>query len=58
MIPPKRLYSQKNISLHLRVTCRRWFYLSTVLDDFSRYILAQKMCGTRATRHWTAPLGT
>ncbi|WP_210346532.1 hypothetical protein, partial [Microvirga aerilata] len=23
-----------------------WFYLSTVLDDFSRYILAWKLCPT------------
>jgi transposase InsO family protein len=23
-----------------------WFYLSTVLDDFSRYILAWKVCTT------------
>ena len=25
-----------------------WFYLSTVLDDFSRYILAWKLCTTMA----------
>jgi hypothetical protein len=23
-----------------------WFYLSTVLDDFSRYIIAWKLCAT------------
>ena len=23
-----------------------WFYLSTVLDDFSRYIIAWKLCST------------
>jgi len=35
-----------------------WFYLSTVLDDFSRYILARKLCTTMTatdvsdTRRW------
>jgi transposase InsO family protein len=23
-----------------------WFYLSTILDDFSRYIIAHKLCTT------------
>jgi transposase InsO family protein len=23
-----------------------WFYLSTILDDFSRYIIAWKLCTT------------
>jgi transposase InsO family protein len=23
-----------------------WFYLSTILDDFSRYIVAWKLCST------------
>ena len=27
-------------------TCWGWFYLSTVLDDFSRYIPAWKLCTT------------
>ena len=27
-----------------------WFYLSTVLDDFSRYIIAWKLCTTHAGR--------
>jgi len=25
---------------------RGWFYLSTILDDFSRYIIAWKFCTT------------
>jgi transposase InsO family protein len=25
-----------------------WFYLSTVLDDFSRYVIAWKLCSTMA----------
>ena len=27
-----------------------WFYLSTVLDDFSRYIIAWKLCTTMKTQ--------
>jgi len=29
---------------YLKVTGWGWFYLSTVLDDFSRYIVAWKLC--------------
>jgi putative transposase len=32
----------------LRVIGWGWFYLSTVLDDFARYILAWKLCTTMA----------
>ena len=31
---------------HLKVTGWGWFYLSSVLDDFSRYIVAWKLCTT------------
>jgi putative transposase len=31
---------------YLKVTGWGWFYLSTVLDDFSRYIIAWKLCAT------------
>jgi transposase InsO family protein len=31
---------------YLKVTGWGWFYLSTVLDDFSRYIVAWKLCST------------
>ena len=31
---------------YLKVTGWGWFYLSTVLDDFSRYIIAWKLCTT------------
>jgi transposase InsO family protein len=31
---------------YLKVTGWGWYYLSTVLDDFSRYIVAWKLCNT------------
>ena len=31
---------------YLKVTGWGWFYLSTILDDFSRYIIAWKLCTT------------
>src|SRR5271170_4961373 len=31
---------------YLKVTGWGWYYLSTVLDDFSRYIIAWKLCTT------------
>ena len=31
---------------YLKVTGWGWFYLSTILDDFSRYIVAWKLCKT------------
>ena len=33
-----------------------WFYLSTVLDDFSRYIVAWKLCTTMSAADVTATL--
>src|SRR5207245_4896683 len=33
-----------------------WFYLSTVLDDFSRYIIAWKLCTTMKAEDVTATL--
>src|SRR5258706_5151586 len=33
---------------YLKVTGWGWFYLSTVLDDFSRYIVAWKLCPSMA----------
>lgn len=33
---------------YLKVTGWGWYYLSTVLDDFSRYIVAWKLCTTMA----------
>ena len=30
-----------------------WFYLSTVLDDFSRYIIARKLCTTKKAQDVT-----
>ncbi len=33
-----------------------WFYLSTILDDFSRYIIAWKLCTTMKAKDVTATL--
>jgi transposase InsO family protein len=40
----------------LKVTGWGWFYLSTVLDDFSRYIIAWKLCTTMAASDVTDTL--
>jgi transposase InsO family protein len=41
---------------YLKVAGWGWFYLSTVLDDFSRYIVAWKLCTTMAAADVTATL--
>jgi putative transposase len=41
---------------YLKVIGWGWFYLSTVLDDFSRYIVAWKLCTTMKTEDVTATL--
>ena len=41
---------------YLKVIGWGWFYLSTVLDDFSRYIIAWKLCTTMAVRDVTDTL--
>jgi transposase InsO family protein len=46
MTAPKQLW-QTDFT-YLKVIGWGWFYLSTVLDDFSRYILAWKLCTTMA----------
>jgi len=43
---------------YLKVIDRGWFYLSTVLDDFSRYIIAWKLCTTMAASDVTETLET
>ena len=35
---------------YLKVNGWDWYYLSTVLDDYSRYILAWKLCKTMGAR--------
>jgi transposase InsO family protein len=42
---------------YLKVIGWGWFYLSTVLDDFSRYILAWKLCTNMRAEDVTATLG-
>lgn len=41
---------------YLKVSGWGWFYLSTVLDDFSRYIVAWKLCTTMAASDVTDTL--
>jgi putative transposase len=41
---------------YLKVIGWGWFYLSTVLDDFSRYIIAWKLCTSMAADDVTATL--
>jgi len=41
---------------YLKVIGWGWFYLSTVLDDFSRYIIAWKLCATMKAEDVTATL--
>jgi transposase InsO family protein len=41
---------------YLKVTGWGWFYLSTVLDDFSRYIVAWKLCTTMSATDVTDTL--
>ena len=39
---------------YLKITGWGWYYLSTVLDDFSRYIVAWKLCATMCADDVTA----
>src|SRR6202521_5558721 len=41
---------------YLKVIGWGWFYLSTILDDFSRYIIAWKLCTTMKAEDATATL--
>ena len=41
---------------YLKITGWGWYYLSTVLDDFSRFIVAWKLCATMKTQDVTATL--
>jgi transposase InsO family protein len=41
---------------YLKVIGWGWFYLSTILDDFSRYIIAWKLCPTMKADDVTATL--
>ena len=43
---------------YLKITGWGWYYLSTVLDDFSRFIVAWKLCATMRTDDVTATLVT
>ena len=41
---------------YLKITGWGWYYLSTVLDDFSRFIVARKLCATMKAQDVTATL--
>jgi putative transposase len=41
---------------YLKITGWGWYYLSTVLDDFSRFIVAWKLCATMNAQDVTAAL--
>ncbi len=41
---------------YLKVIGWGWFYLSTILDDFSRYVIAWKLCTTMKASDVTATL--
>lgn len=41
---------------YLKVIGWGWFYLSTILDDYSRYVIAWKLCTTMETRDVTDTL--
>ena len=43
---------------YLKVIGWGWFYLSTILDDFSRFIVAWKLCGSMRAgdvTRWSSP---
>ena len=42
---------------YLKVTGWGWYYLSTVLDDFSRFVVAWKLCATMRASDVTDTLG-
>ena len=42
---------------YLKITGWGWYFLSTVLDDFSRYIVAWKLCATMCADDVTATVG-
>jgi transposase InsO family protein len=41
---------------YLKVTGWGWYYLSTILDDFSRFVVAWKLCATMKAEDVTATL--
>jgi putative transposase len=41
---------------YLKVTGWGWFYLSTVMDDFSRYVIAWRLCKTMSAADVSATL--
>ena len=52
-IPKTTFYRRHNRYLTFG---RVWFYLSTILDDYSRYIIAWKLCTTTKTKDVTDTL--
>ena len=51
-----RLRHDQTDFTYLKVTGWGWFYLSTVLDDFSRYVVAWKLRATMTAVDFTDTL--
>ena len=41
---------------YLKVIVRGWFYLSTILSDYSRYVIGWKLCGKMRAENVTDTL--
>jgi transposase InsO family protein len=48
--------AQPALFTYLKIKGWGWYYLSTVLDDFSRFIVAWKLCATMKAKDVTATL--
>lgn len=54
--PQHRTSSGRPTSRNLKVVGWGWYYLSTILDDFSRYVVAWNLCSTMRAEDVTRTL--